>query len=145
MYFLRILRKNKRENGVDFYHCNHNTLWHLAVVCHLHCSWKESAPEGPKKCPKIIACPLLSLEDVYNRHCLRRAHSILSCELLSSGRRYRAIRAKTNNQKNCFYPKALIAINTAELNIWNSCNTPYQPDPYKWLIFFVTIFNLFLL
>jgi hypothetical protein len=30
-----------------------------------------------KTAQKVIGCPLLSLEDVYNRHCLRRAHSIL--------------------------------------------------------------------
>ena len=109
-----------------------------------------------KTAPKVIGCPLLSLEDVYNRHCLRRAHSILRdsshpghnlFELLPSGRRYRAIRSKTNRLKNCFYPRAVISLNNAELQM---TALSYQSDLLNWLtnlkciyFFEFNILNLF--
>ncbi|KAF7661286.1 hypothetical protein LDENG_00265940 [Lucifuga dentata] len=46
LYFLRILRKNHLTQKllVSFYHCSIESI--LSVVCQLHSSREESAPEG---------------------------------------------------------------------------------------------------
>ena len=62
------------------------------------------------------------LEEIYNTHCLRRARTIIGdsshpghhlFELLPSGRYFRAIKTKANGLKNSFYPRAVVALNTA--------------------------------
>ena len=129
LYFLRILRKNNLQEKMlmSFYRCTIETvlsygisLWFASCTA----AERKALQRVIKTAQKVIGCPLLSLEDVYNRHCLRRAHSILRdsshpghnlFELLPSGRRYRAIRSKTNRLKNSFYPRAVISLNNAEL------------------------------
>ncbi|KAL8594429.1 hypothetical protein ACOMHN_018137 [Nucella lapillus] len=69
-----------------------------------------------KTATKIIGCDLPFLDEIYHKRLLGKARSIINddshpasqlFEVLPSGRRYRAIRVKTNRFANSFFPKAV--------------------------------------
>lgn len=70
---------------------------------------------------KVIGSSLQSIEALYHKRTLRRAHKITAdtshpahnlFQLLPSGRRYRTIAAKTTRFKNSFFPKAINILNS---------------------------------
>lgn len=70
---------------------------------------------------KVIGSPLPSLESLYHKRTLRRAHKIISdithpahyaFQLLPSGRRYRTIASRTTRFKNSFIPIAINVLNS---------------------------------
>ena len=130
LYFLRILRKNnlRPELLLSFYRCSVES-----VLSHGISLWFSSCTAAERKqlqrvintAQRLTGCPLPSLMEIYHTRCLRRARSIVRdpshpshhlLELLPSGRRFRAIKTRTNRLKNSFYPRAVIALNAADSN-----------------------------
>ncbi len=83
LYYLRTLRKNSliEELSVSFYRCSIESvlsygisLWFVSRTA----AEREALQRIITAAPKLIGCPLPSLEDIYRSHCLRRAHSILT-------------------------------------------------------------------
>ncbi len=125
LYFLRILGYNQLAQKllVSFYRCSIESILTYCI-----CVWFSTCTVAEKKAlqgvvntaQKIIGCPLPSLEDRCSSHCVRKANNILRdpshpgqthFELLPSGRHYRLIKTLSNRLKNCFYPRAITALN----------------------------------
>lgn len=127
LHFLRVLRKEQLNTNllVTFYRSAIESLLTYAVSV-----WHSSCTEADRKrlqrvtntAQKIIGCPLPPLSTIYNSRCLGRAKSIIKdythpgfhlFNLLPSGRRYRAIPAKTNRLRDSFFPKAVTILNSS--------------------------------
>lgn len=125
LHFLRVLRKNNIAQRllVSFYRCTIET-----VLTYCICVWFSSCTVAQKKAlqrvvntaQRIIGCPLPSLDDLHSARGAKKAHSIIKNTfhpahslfgLLPSGRRYRAIKTRTNRLKNSFYPTAITILN----------------------------------
>lgn len=48
---------------------------HMYVVCQLHSSRQDSAPEGRHHCPENHCLPCRSWSELYSSHCLKKNHS----------------------------------------------------------------------
>lgn len=125
LHFLRVLKKNNLKKLLE-------TLYRSAVESLLtYCItvWYGSCTEAERKViqqiintvQRIIGCPLPSLKDLYNSHCLSRAQNIEKdhshpgshlFKLLPSGRCYRCIKSHTNRLKDSFFPRAIMTLNT---------------------------------
>ncbi len=96
---------------------------------------------SPSLC-MMIGAPLPSILDIFLARCSSKATSIVKdpthlshslFQLLSSGRRYRSIRARSARLLNSFFPQAVRALNSNYLNpLWNLIHNPssWHQDPH---------------
>lgn len=125
LHFLRILRRiNLNREMLTVFHCGsiESVLTYYIPV------WFSSCTMAQKKvlhrvintAQKIIGPSLPSLEDLYSTRCLRMACSILKdCthpghqvfELVLSGRRFRALKARTKRLRDSFHNRAIALLN----------------------------------
>lgn len=125
LYFLRILRKNNIETEllVSFYRCSVESVLSHGISLWFS-SWTAAEMKQLQRvintAQRLTSYPLPSLKEIYDTPCLRRACSIIRdpshtghhlFQLLPSGRRFRAIKTRTNRPKNSFYPRAVVALN----------------------------------
>jgi hypothetical protein len=82
---------------------------------------------------KIVGCELPSLAQIYEKRLVRRAASIASdlhhpashlMVPLPSGRRYRAIKARTERFRCSFYPRAVLSLSSSLPRIADLSVTP---------------------
>ncbi|PWA32443.1 hypothetical protein CCH79_00018789 [Gambusia affinis] len=125
LYFLRILKKNSLPSDLlqAFYHCSIES-----VLTYSLCVWYGSSTSSDKKAlqmvvraaERTIGCPLPTMEQIYTSRLRKKVMDILNdsshpghglFQLLPSGKRYRAIKTRTNRLKNCFYPMAIMGRN----------------------------------
>uniref|UniRef100_A0A3P9MZN2 Reverse transcriptase domain-containing protein n=1 Tax=Poecilia reticulata TaxID=8081 RepID=A0A3P9MZN2_POERE len=125
LYFLRVLRKNniKEKLLVSLYRCSIESILTYCI-----CVWYNNSTAAQRKAlqrvvntaQKIIGCSLPSLEDLHSDRCLKKAQLITKdtshpgyslFTLMPSGRRYRAIRTRTNRFRHSFYPTAITKLN----------------------------------
>lgn len=125
LYFLRLLRRQQLSADllVTFYR---GAVESILTYC--ICVWFASCTAADRKAlqrvittaQRITSCPLPSLQELYSSRCLKRARNIVGdsshpghhlFELLPPGRRYRALKKKTNRFKNSFYSRAIVAMN----------------------------------
>lgn len=125
LYFLRTLKKTNLSGEllVSFYHCSvESVLTYCITAWYANCSAadRRALQRVINTVQKIIGLPLPSLQDTF-REGLSRANSILKdtthpyqhlFSLLPSGRRYRALKARTSRLKNSFYPRAITELNS---------------------------------
>uniref|UniRef100_A0A3B5R0L5 Reverse transcriptase domain-containing protein n=1 Tax=Xiphophorus maculatus TaxID=8083 RepID=A0A3B5R0L5_XIPMA len=126
LYFLRILEKNRLSSDLlqAFYHCSIES-----VLTYGLCVWYGSSTSADKKAlqrvvraaERTIGCPLPTMEQIYTSRLHKKVLDILNdsshpghglFQLLPSGKRYRAIKTRTNRLKNSFYPMAIMALNS---------------------------------
>lgn len=126
LHFLRVLKKEQLDSSllVTFYRSTIESLLTYAVsVWHSSCTEadRKRLQRVTKTAQKIIGCPLPPIPTIYNSRCVSRARSIIKdpthpgfhlFTLLPSGRRYKALPARTNRMKNSFFPKAVTTMNT---------------------------------
>jgi hypothetical protein len=124
LYFLRQLRKFQVSQKVllQFYHSIIESVLTFSIT-----TWYGSTSQQDKKdldrvvatASKIVGCELPSLEQIYEKRLVNRAVSIVSdlhhpanhlFDPLPSGRRYRAIKARTERFRCSFYPRAVLSI-----------------------------------
>ena len=125
MYFLRQLKKFGlgREVLLQFYRAVIKS-----VLCFSLSAWFGSTTKDQrrrlsrvdKNAGLIIECELPSLEEMFLRRSVARSKRIIAdqshpahglCQLLPSGRRHRALTARTNRLSNSFFIQAVLALN----------------------------------
>ncbi|XP_073669588.1 uncharacterized protein [Paramisgurnus dabryanus] len=125
LYFLRTLKRNNLSAELlkVFYQCAiESVITYGMTAWYANSTGKDrkSLDRVIRSAEKIIGLPLHRLDDIYTIRCLRRAHNILQDEthpskhlfsLLPSGRRYRALRARTSRLQNSFIPRAITELN----------------------------------
>lgn len=129
LHFLRVLRNYhlRQDLLVCFYRCAVESILTYCI-----CVWFASCTEHEKSAlqrvvksaQRIIGCPLPSMEELYDTRCLRKAlktqkdpthpaHALFV--RLRSGRRFRALAARTERYRRSFYPRAIQALNKAKI------------------------------
>ncbi|KAI4896218.1 hypothetical protein NFI96_025832, partial [Prochilodus magdalenae] len=123
LYFLRKLKQAQLPQKllVNFYHSTiESILSHCMIVWYSSCtvSERKDLHRVVKVAGRIIGTDLPSLDSVYTSRLKKKASSISRdathpghClfDLLPSGKRYRAIRTKTNRLRNSFFPRAVVS------------------------------------
>jgi hypothetical protein len=124
LYFLRQLRKFQVSQKVllQFYRAIIESVLTFSIT-----TWYGSTSQQDRKdldrivatASKIVGCDLPSLDQIFEKRLVSRAISIVSdlhhpanrlFEPLPSGRRYRAIKARTERFRCSFYPRAVLSI-----------------------------------
>src|SRR4029434_6219542 len=126
MYFLHQLRKHNLPQELLI-------LYYTAVIESVLCTsitvWFRSATKPDRNrlqrtvrsAGKIIGANLPSIQDLYTSRVSKRAGKIIAdpshpghnlFKLLPSGRRYRALSAKTSRHKHSFFPLAVSLLNS---------------------------------
>lgn len=94
------------------------------MIFQLHCENRKDLARVVKTAQRIVGTELPNLDTVYASHLHKKASNISKDPThpghslfvpLPSGKRYRAIKARTNRLKNSFFPRAVASI------------TPYTP------------------
>ena len=125
LYFLRQLRIFKASTSImlQFYRAVIESVLTFSIGV-----WYGAATQDDKdklesvvlSASKIIGCPLPSLENIYLKRTGKRARMIARdsshpaseiFELLPSGRRFRAMKTRTNKFGNSFFPSAISILN----------------------------------
>ena len=129
LHFLRVLRSYhlRQDLLVSFYRCAvESILTYCICVWFASCTEleKSALQRVVKSAQRIIGCPLPSMEELYNTRCLRKALKIQKDPThpghalfvrLRSGRRFRALTARTERYRRSFYPRAVQALNKAKI------------------------------
>ena len=124
LYFLRQLRKFKVSQQVllQFYRAAIESVLTFSIS-----TWYGSTSHQERNeldrivdtASKIIGCHVPSLQVIYEKRLLRRASHIVSdlhhpanhlFQQLPSGKRYRAIKTRTERFRSSFYPRAVLAL-----------------------------------
>jgi len=129
LYFLRQLRKFNlsKELLITFYLaivqsviCTSITVWFGSVTTRD----RDRLQRTIRTAERIIGAELPSIQDLYWSRFRKRVVKISAdpshpgnklFELLPSGRRYKALYAKTSRHKGSFYPQAVTLLNTQKL------------------------------
>ena len=122
LYFLRKLKQAQLSQKllVNFSSTIESILSHCMIVWYSSCtvSERKDLHRVVKVAGRIIGTDLPSLDSVYTSRLKKKASSISRdathpghClfDLLPSGKRYRAIRTKTNRLRNSFFPRAVVS------------------------------------
>ena len=129
LYFLRKLRSAKisKQLMVNFYNCAISSiLTYGLLVWFSSCTKAEQQvlQRVVKTVGKIIGTTLPEISTIFTTRCRRRVNNILRdhhhpahhlFQLLPSGRRFRAIRARTTRLANSLFPQAVRLLNNAPL------------------------------
>ncbi|KAJ8375448.1 hypothetical protein SKAU_G00060280 [Synaphobranchus kaupii] len=115
LYFLRQLRNNPAI--IQSVLCTSITVWFGSATK----QDRNRLQRTVRTAEKIIGANLPSIQDLYISRVRKRAGNITAdpshpghnlFQLLPSGRRYRALYAKTTRHKNSFFPQAVTLMNT---------------------------------
>ena len=133
LHFLRQLKKFRLPAKVL-------TQFYRAVIESILCfgitTWFGGATDEEKlqlerivkHASRVIGCELPSVASIYNTRLVRRARNITAdpshpaghlFELLPSGRRFRALKTRTNRFRYSFFPEAALALNSSLCQIHN--------------------------
>uniref|UniRef100_A0A8C9VFB8 Reverse transcriptase domain-containing protein n=1 Tax=Scleropages formosus TaxID=113540 RepID=A0A8C9VFB8_SCLFO len=126
LFFLRRLRKLRMNQKIlkTFYTCAVESIITGCIT-----SWygnstglnRRSLQRVVRTARHIVGVELPSLQEIYNRRCVRKAQRIINdpshpshglFHLLPSGRRHRSIRARTSRLRDSFFPQAIRLLNT---------------------------------
>uniref|UniRef100_A0A3B3DDJ9 Reverse transcriptase domain-containing protein n=1 Tax=Oryzias melastigma TaxID=30732 RepID=A0A3B3DDJ9_ORYME len=125
LHFLRVLRRQQIHQKllVTFYRSTIESLLTYTVsVWHSSCTVadRKRLQKVINTAQKIIGCSLPTMASIYTSRCLSRARNIKKdhthpghhlFKLLPSGRRYRAVPARTNRLRDSFFPRAVAVLN----------------------------------
>ncbi len=124
LFFLRKLKKAKVPSQllVNFYRSIiESILCHCITVWYTSCTIqnRRDLARIVKSAQRIVGTKLPDLDKIYAIHLYKKASSIIKdsthpghrlFEPLPSGKRYRAIRTRTNRLRNSFFPRAVVCI-----------------------------------